>query len=147
MTYLPKWLKLKRWRISSVDKDVEQLELSCTASGSVKQSRHFGSFLSDLLKLNGHISYVTVILLSGECQQDAPSVHQKTCTRVLMAGQDLGGDGVIHAFPSQPTQRTLTRKRQNRSRRGQERKKAARSLPAAQASGGHHAARTANMTG
>lgn len=45
MTYLPKWLKLKRWRISSVDKDVEQLKLSCTSSGSLKQSRHFRSFL------------------------------------------------------------------------------------------------------
>lgn len=99
MTHLPKWLKLKRWRISSVDKDVEQLELSCTTSGSLKQPGHFGSFWSDLLKLNGHIFYVTVILLSGECQQNAPSVHQKTCTECLWLDRTLEGTGSFTPFP------------------------------------------------
>lgn len=36
------WLNLKQLTISSADKDMEQLELSCTASGNAKWYGNFG---------------------------------------------------------------------------------------------------------
>lgn len=40
---LTRWLKLKRLTILSVDKDVEQLESSYSASQNIKLQNHFGN--------------------------------------------------------------------------------------------------------
>ena len=43
-------LKLKKLTIPNVDENVEQLELSYTASGNIKEYNHFGKQFGNLLK-------------------------------------------------------------------------------------------------
>ena len=48
--HLLEWLKFKRLTISSVDEDMEQLELSYTVGGDVIWYHHFGTQFSNFLK-------------------------------------------------------------------------------------------------
>lgn len=47
-THSLKWLKLKRYLVPRVDKDVEELELSYEAGGNIESYNHFGQFASFL---------------------------------------------------------------------------------------------------
>lgn len=75
---------IKKWIITSVGKDVDELESSHIASGNVKGCSCFESSLTVPWRVKHGVTYDPAILLLSMCPGEMETyVHIKTCTQVF----------------------------------------------------------------
>ena len=78
--HLLEWLELKRLTIPTADKDVKQLELSCSAGEKCKRTHNLKNNLALFKKLNIHLPYDPAIPLLGICLREKKAyVHAEAC--------------------------------------------------------------------
>ena len=81
-------MKAKQWkeRVTKVDEDVENLELSYINGGIVKWYNHFRNQFGSSLKVNTKLTYDPIIvLLDIYSREMTKHVHTKTCTEIFLA--------------------------------------------------------------